>query len=88
MIIMSRAFVFLNCDIGAEKAILKEMNGINGVAKTMWLTGVYDIVAELSADSDKGISKIVRRFRSIANVRSCLTMIVADKHAAAGNQKS
>lgn len=76
----------MNCDIGAEKAILKEMNGINGVAKTMWLTGVYDIVAELSADSDKGISKIVKRFRSIANVRSCLTMIVADKHAAAGNQ--
>ena len=83
---MSRAFVFLNCDIGAEKAILEEMKGIKGVAKTMWLTGVYDIVAELSADSDKGISKIVKRFRSIANVRSCLTMIVADKHAAAGNQ--
>jgi hypothetical protein len=31
---MSRAFVFLNCDIGAERAIIEEMRDITGVSQT------------------------------------------------------
>ena len=77
---MLRAFVFLNCDIGAENAVIEEVRGTTGVSQTNGLKGVYDIVAELGSDSDKGISKIVQSLRSIANVRSCLTMIAAEKH--------
>jgi uncharacterized protein with GYD domain len=77
---MSRAFVFLNCDVGLEDAVIEKMRGISGVSQTMGLKGVYDIVAELHANSDKDMSKIVKKVRSIANVRSCLTIIAADKH--------
>lgn len=81
---MSKAFVFLNCDVGSEKDIVYEMNGINGVMQATKISGIYDIVAELDAESEKGIAKIVRKLRSIANIRSCLTMIVADKKAIIG----
>jgi hypothetical protein len=87
MIIMSKAFVFLNCDNGAERIIINEMKGISGVSQATGLSGIYDIVAELSADSEKGIAKIVKRFRSIANIRSCLTMIVAERHNAIGEAR-
>jgi hypothetical protein len=75
---MSRAFVLLNCDIGAENAIISEINDISGVSEATGLSGVYDIIAKLNAESDNGISSIVTKIRSIANIRSSLTMIVAE----------
>ena len=75
---MSRAFVLLNCDIGAENEIISEINGISGVSEATGLSGVYDIIAKLNAESDNGISRIVTKIRSIANIRSSLTMIVAE----------
>lgn len=75
---MSRAFVLLNCDIGAENAIISEINDILGVSGATGLSGVYDIIAKLNAESDNGISRIVTKIRSIANIRSSLTMIVAE----------
>jgi hypothetical protein len=79
-VIMSKAFIFLNCDMGAEKNVIKEMKNISGVSQAAGLSGIYDIVAELNTDSENGIAKIVKKFRSIANIRSCMTMVVAEKH--------
>ncbi|MGH9993172.1 MAG: hypothetical protein ACREAZ_11145 [Nitrososphaera sp.] len=53
---MSRAFVFLNCDIGSDKAIIAEMNYISGVSRAMSVSGIYDIVANINADSDRGLA--------------------------------
>ncbi|HXV45325.1 MAG TPA: Lrp/AsnC ligand binding domain-containing protein [Nitrososphaera sp.] len=75
---MSVAFVLLNCDIGAENVIISEISDISGVSEAAGLSGVYDIIAKLNAESDNGISKIVTKIRSIANIRSSLTMIVAE----------
>lgn len=68
----------MNCDIGAENAIISEINDISGVSEATGLSGVYDIIAKLNAESDNGISSIVTKIRSIANIRSSLTMIVAE----------
>ena len=81
---MSKAFVFLNCDLGAERAIVSEMSDISGVQQATKISGIYDIVAELNAESESGIAKIVRKLRSIARIRSCLTMIVAEKKSSSG----
>ncbi|HKU48321.1 MAG TPA: Lrp/AsnC ligand binding domain-containing protein [Nitrososphaera sp.] len=79
---MSKAFVFLNCDIGAEKGIISQMRGILGVSRANGVSGIYDIVAEVNADSQPGIAQIVKKLRSIASIRSCLTMmVVAEKSA-------
>jgi hypothetical protein len=76
---MSKAFVFLNCDAGAEKSIIMQMKNIFGVSQANGVSGIYDIVAEVNADSEKGVAGIVRKFRSLDSIRSCLTMIVAEK---------
>lgn len=53
---MSGAFVFLNCDIGSDKAIIAEMNFTSGVSRAMSVSGIYDIVANINADSDRGLA--------------------------------
>ena len=78
MINMSNAFVFLNCDIGTEPAIIDEMNKIAGVSETARVSGVYDIVAKVSEESKESIARLVKQIRGIANVRSSLTMVVAE----------
>jgi hypothetical protein len=76
---MSKAFVLLNCDVGSEKDVVTKMRGIDGVTQASNVSGIYDVIAELSSDSENGIASLVRRFRLIASVRSCLTMIVAER---------
>lgn len=76
---MLNAFVFLNCNIGAEPIILNEITDICGVSEAVELSGVYDIVAKVSEESREDIAKSVRKIRAIANIRSSLTMIVAEK---------
>jgi len=71
----------LNCDIGAEGAIINQMNTISGVSEAVRVSGVYDIVAKLSDESKEKISLLVKKIRAIANIRSSLTMIVASENA-------
>ena len=76
---MLNAFVFLNCDIGTEPAILNEITSISGVSEAVKLSGVYEIVAKISEESQEDIAKSVRKINAIANLRSSMTMIVAEK---------
>jgi DNA-binding Lrp family transcriptional regulator len=76
---MLNAFVFLNCDIGTEPLILNEITNISGVSEAVELIGVYDIVAKVCEKSQEDIAKSVRKIRAIPNVRSSLTMILAEK---------
>jgi hypothetical protein len=43
MVIMSRAFVFLNCDIGIERVIIEEMRDITCPSQTMVLQLVREM---------------------------------------------
>lgn len=75
---MSKAFVFLNCDAGTEKSNIKQLMKIPGVAQASGVSGIYDIVAEIDAESQGGLAGIIKKFRYIVGIRSCLTMIVAE----------
>jgi Lrp/AsnC ligand binding domain len=83
MVNMLNAFVFLNCDIGTESAILNEITDISGVSEAVQLSGVYDIVAKVSEESREDIAKSVRKIRAIANIRSSLTMFVSEEEHSA-----
>lgn len=77
---MLKALVLLNCDIAAERAIIKEMNRIVGVSEAVRVSGIYDIVAKVSEESRENIANLVQQIRRIGNVRSSLTMIIAEGH--------
>jgi hypothetical protein len=62
---MLNAFVFLNCDIGTESAIVSEISDISGVSEAVRVSGVYDIVAKVNEESRENIAKSVKKIRAI-----------------------
>ena len=80
---MSTAFVLLNCELGSEHTIIDEMKTITGVSEAVRVSGVYDIVAKVNDQSREYISKVVKKIRAIANIRSSLTMVVTEDVIAA-----
>jgi hypothetical protein len=78
---MLSAFVFLNCDIGAENGIIEQMYRISGVSEAVRVLGIYDKVAKVRDESRENISILVKKIRAIASIRSSLTMVVADENA-------
>ena len=76
---MPTAYVLINCDLGSEEEILRELRRLNEVVELSGVYGVYDIIAKIRADSmDKLRETITWHVRRIDKVRSTLTMIVIE----------
>ncbi len=81
---MPTAYVLLNTEIGAETHVLKALKQLDGVEEAYSLWGVYDIIANVTADSMEELKHIItNRIDEIGQINSKLTMIISDKaHAA------
>jgi DNA-binding Lrp family transcriptional regulator len=76
---MPTAYVLLNTEIGAENQVLKALRKIEGVKEAHNLWGVYDIIANIKADSLEGLRYIItKRIGQIGRINSKLTMIITD----------
>jgi DNA-binding Lrp family transcriptional regulator len=76
---MPTAYVLINCDLGSEEEILKELRRLTEVVELSGVYGVYDIIVKIRADSmDKLRETITWHVRRIDKVRSTLTMIVIE----------
>jgi DNA-binding Lrp family transcriptional regulator len=73
---MSKAFVFLNCDIGSLDTIIDELLTMNGVSYAHRTQGVYDIIVKLESGSQEELRNIIVKMRRIDAVHSSLTLIV------------
>ena len=77
---MATAYVLLNTEIGSETQVLKALKRIDGVVEAHSLWGVYDIIANIQAETlDKLKFIITRRIGKISKVNSKLTMIINEK---------
>ena len=82
---MPTAYVLINCDLGSEEEIIREIRRQPEAVEVSGVYGVYDIIARISSDSmDKLRETITWHVRRIDKVRSTLTMIVIE---AQGEQK-
>jgi DNA-binding Lrp family transcriptional regulator len=75
---MSEAYVLINCDLGTEDAVIKELKSISGVSEVKGVFGVYDVIAKITSDSEGGIKKVIGKIRSMGSVKSSLTMMVVE----------
>jgi DNA-binding Lrp family transcriptional regulator len=76
---MALCYVLLNVDPGSEEKVLNEVRKIPNVKKSHRVYGVYDMVAEVEADSMDGLKQIVTwKIRKLEGVRSTLTAIVIE----------
>ncbi len=77
---MPTAYVLLNTEIGAENQVLKALKKIEGVEEAHNLWGVYDIIANIEAESMEKLKYIItKRIGKISKINSKLTMIITEK---------
>ena len=73
---MATAYVFMNCDIGSEKAVTKLLKGLEEVKEVHGVFGVYDIIAKVETDiAEKLHETITLKIRKIEKIRSTLTLM-------------
>ncbi len=72
---MATAYVLMNCVMGSERNILSSLNAIDGVVESHGTLGLYDIVAKVESDSEKGIQDIVTdTIRKMPEIHSTMTL--------------
>ncbi len=77
---MPTAYILLNTEIGAENQVLKALKDIDGVEEAYHLWGVYDIIANVTANSMEELKKLItNRIDGIGQINTKLTMIISDK---------
>ncbi|MER3408002.1 MAG: AsnC family transcriptional regulator [Nitrososphaera sp.] len=79
---MAEAYILINCELGAEDNVIKELKAISGVAEVKGVFGVYDIIARVNAPSDEDLKKAVAKIRSHHGIKSSLTMMVIEGQGA------
>lgn len=80
---MPTAYVLINCDLGSEDDIIRELKKLPEAVEVSGVYGVYDIIAKIRSDTmDKLRETITWHVRKIDKVRSTLTMIVIEGQGA------
>jgi DNA-binding Lrp family transcriptional regulator len=76
---MPKAFVLMNAELGSEDSIVNELRNIDGVKEVYQVYGVYDIVAQVEADTMESVKETITwKLRKLNGVKSTLTMIVME----------
>ena len=76
---MPTAYVLINCDLGSEDDIIKELKKLPEVVEVSGVFGVYDIIVRIRSDSMDKLREVVTwNVRRIDKVKSTLTMMVIE----------
>ncbi len=74
---MHIGYILLNCDLGAEEYIIKEVKRIPHVKNAHLTFGAYDVIAEVHADTQEDFEYTVGgRIRKLSRVISTMTLNV------------
>jgi DNA-binding Lrp family transcriptional regulator len=73
---MNDAYVMLNCDLGAEAAIIEQLKELEQVVDVFETIGTHDMLVKLKAENFEKVREIVsRNIQQLKNVRSTATLI-------------
>jgi len=73
---MLNAYVLMNTELGQEADVVDALKGVEGIKNAHALYGIYDVIAEVEADSMDKIKEIVfTKIRRLENVRTTITLI-------------
>jgi len=76
---MPKAFVLMNAELGSEDSIVNELKKLEGVKEVYQVYGVYDIVAQVEANTMERVKETITwKLRKLNGVKSTLTIIVMD----------
>jgi uncharacterized membrane protein len=74
---MALAFVFVNCRLDSAKVVLDEIMRITEVTEANILSGAYDIISKVEANTTEDVKRAIMKIRRIEGVNSSLTLLQA-----------
>lgn len=74
--ILMKAFVLLNSELGQESKIIEALEGVEEITKIHSLYGIYDLIIEMEAETmDKVKGVVFNKVRRLDNVKSTITLL-------------
>ncbi len=72
---MRKAFVLVNSDVGSETELQSELKRLEGVTAVYQVYGLFDLIVEVEAESDRKLKEIVfSKIRPLKYVKSTITL--------------
>ena len=76
---MHMGYVLLNCDLGSEERVARELGRVPNVRHAHLTFGAYDVIAEVHAGNREDFERTVGgRIRRIPGVSSTMTLNITD----------
>ena len=76
---MTDAYVMLNCELGAETAIIEQLKELEQVVDVFETIGTHDMMVKLQAENFEKIREVVSwNIQKLKNVRATSTLIKKD----------
>lgn len=76
---MPTAYVLINCKLGDEARIIRELRNVGGVVDAHGIYGIYDIVAEVKGNATEDLKEIIAtHVRRISGILSTNTLIIVE----------
>jgi DNA-binding Lrp family transcriptional regulator len=74
--ILMKAFVLLNSELGQESKIIEALEGVEEITKIHSLYGIYDLIIEMEAETMDKVKEVVfNKVRRLDNVKSTITLL-------------
>ena len=76
---MPKAYVLINCEIGAEVSIISKLKEIDLVKEVHGTFGAYDVLVVVEADTVEALRETISwKIRKIEKIRSTLTLMTIE----------
>jgi DNA-binding Lrp family transcriptional regulator len=73
---MATAYVLINCELGSEESIIRELKNIETVKEVHGTFGAYDVLAKIESPTVETLREsITWKIRKIERIRSTLTLM-------------
>ena len=74
--VMAKAYVLINCDLGSEDDMIRDIKKLEYVKDVTGTFGAYDIVARIEADTQEQLREAITwKIRKMNKIRSTLTLM-------------
>tara|TARA_Y100001001_G_scaffold115342_1_gene113103 strand:+ start:810 stop:1049 length:240 start_codon:yes stop_codon:yes gene_type:complete len=76
---MATAYVLINCELGSEEEIIKQLKELDGVTEVHGTFGAYDILSKIESSTVEALRETITwKIRKIDKIRSTLTLMGID----------
>jgi len=73
---MATAYVLINCELGSEEEIIKQLKELEGVTEVHGTFGAYDILSKIESATVESLRETITwKIRKIDKIRSTLTLM-------------